>query len=364
MLVRTAKFLRAYLRDAPAPGVREEEVTIPVAGEPREATLLVPPGASPGPAWVVLQGLTVHGRGHPALRRFMHALAASGAVVLVPEIPAWSRLRLDVDEARRTLADSVLHLSGMERVRPGGVGAAGFSFGATQAVMAAANPALRGRLGAVLGFGGYCDLGRMLRCLFTGEHEWNGERFRVDPDPYGRWVVVGNYLTLVPGFEHMEALQAAAHTLAVESGRSLGWAWEPQFDPRKIELRQGLSPEEQRLWDVVAGPAGAPIDLDAARALADAFTAAALEKDPGLDPRPHLPELHGRVILSHGRQDRLIPFTETLRLTSMLPPRVRPSATITGLFAHSAAAGMRHPVAWARETTRFVGLLNRALYAV
>ena len=360
-MIRTARFLGTYLRDRTPPGVREEEVTITVGGEAREATLFSPPGEGPGPAWVVLQGLTVHGRAHPAMRRFMRALSATGAVVLAPEVPAWSRLELDVSAARETLAAAVLHLHAMPRVT--GVGAVGFSFGATQAVMAAADPRLRGRLDVVLGFGGYCDLGRMLRCLFTGEHEWEGVRYRLDPDPYGRWVVVGSFLTLIPGFEGMEAVQRAARTLAEETGRTLTWAWEPAVDARKAELRETLPPDQRRVWDVVAPLTGAPVDEAAAREMGDAFAAVAPEKDPGLDPRPRLPELSGRIILTHGRQDRLIPFTETLRLRSMMPPHVDASATITGLFAHSATA-MLHPVAWARETSRFVALLNRALNAV
>lgn len=361
--LRTARFLRTFLRDAPAPGTREEEVTVDVGGEAREATLLTPAGRGPWPGWVVLQGLTVHGRQHPSMRRFVHALAGSGAVVLVPEVPSWSRLEIDVTAARQTLSGGVVHLSARPEVA-GGVGVVGFSFGATQAVMAAADPALHGRLKAVLGFGGYGDLRRVLRFLFTGEHERGGERFHVDPDPYGRWIVVGNYLTWVPGYEHMEAVSRAARELAVHAGEFKAWAWDPVYDAKKAELRAGLAPDERRVWDLIAAPAAARIDVDAARALADAFADAALTKDPGLDPRPRLPALRGRVILTHGRQDRLIPFTETLRLMEMMPPHVDASATITGLFAHSAAGRMRHPVAWARETGRFVGLLNRALNAV
>ncbi len=252
-MLRTARFLRTWLKQE-NDGLVEEEVTIPVAGRPREATLLHPRGGGERPGWVVLQGLSVHGRQHPALKRFARSLAASGASVLLPEEPAWTSLRLDPDAARETLSDAVVHLSSLPGVRPGGVGAVGFSFGATQAVMAASDPRLEGKLRAVLAFGGYCDVGRMLRCVFTGEHEWNGVRHRLDPDPYGRWVVVGNYMTLVPGYEHMEALQAAAYELAVKAGTALAWAWEPQFDPLKLELRARLSPDEQRVWDVIAPP--------------------------------------------------------------------------------------------------------------
>ncbi|HEX5724768.1 MAG TPA: hypothetical protein VFX98_04840, partial [Longimicrobiaceae bacterium] len=303
-----------------------------MAGRDREATLYLPPTRRPAPGWVVLHGLTVPGRHHVKLVRFARSLAGSGAVVLVPDVPAWREVLLDVTAARETLADAVLHLAARPEVKPGGVGAVGFSFGATQVLMAAADPALRGALKAVLAFGGYCDLGRILRCMFTGEHEWAGRSYWVDPDPYGRWAVVGNYLTLVPGYGHLGAVQQAALELVQESGRMREWAWEPVYDPIKDKYRARLgTDEERRVWDVVAAPSHTPLpDLEMSRALADAFAAAALEKDPGLDPRPRLGGLHGRILLTHGREDRLIPFTESLRLLAHMPGQARASATITG----------------------------------
>jgi pimeloyl-ACP methyl ester carboxylesterase len=119
------------------------------------------------------------------------------------------------------------------------------------------------------------------------------------------------------------------------------------------------------VWDLLAPPTGTvPADLEAARRLADAMGAAMLERFPGLDPRPLLPALRGRIILSHGRADRLIPYTETLRLQTLLPPELNPSVTVTGLFAHSAHAGWMNPLARVRESAQFIRLLNDALGAV
>jgi hypothetical protein len=361
MRPRTARFLRAWVTGAR--GLRELETTVEVAGEEREATLYLPPGREPAPGWVVLHGLTVPGRQHGAMTRFVRSLAASGAVVLVPDVPSWRALRLDAEAARATVRAGVTRLESMPEVRAGGVGAVGFSFGATQVLMAAAEPAMYGHLNGVVAFGGYCDLARMLRCLFAGEHEWEGVRYTLDPDPYGRWIVVGNYLTSIPGCEEMHAVAHAALELALEAGRRGEWAWGPHYDAMKVELTRAFTDEERAVWEIIAPPAGVVPDRATARALAERFTAAALEQAPGLDPRPHLGALRARVVLSHGRQDRLVPFTETLRMMSMLPPEADPSVTITGLFAHSAGAWL-HPVHWLRETSAFVRLLDRALYAV
>ncbi|HEX8358556.1 MAG TPA: hypothetical protein VF613_00445 [Longimicrobium sp.] len=361
---RTARFLRAYLRGG-AGAFREEETTIDVGGEAREATLYLPDRPARAPGWVVLHGLTVPGRRHLVMSRFVRSLAASGAVVLVPDVPAWRELRLDIQAARETLAAGTLHLADHPRVQPGGVGTIGFSFGATQALMAAADPRLTQALRAVVGFGGYFSVQRMLRAVFTGEHEWKGVEYRMDPDPYGRWLLAGNYLTLVPGHEHMHAVQDAARALAIEAGVRGAFAWEAEYDAMKAEIRATLAPDERPVWDLLAPPSDQPLhDVEGARRLAAAFAEGALRHDARVDPLPYLASLHGKITLSHGRADRLIPFTESLRLASALPPHLDASCTITGLFAHSAGAGRLHPVAHARETLGFVRLMNRALYSL
>lgn len=362
--LRTARFLRTYLRDG-AGAFREEEMYVDVAGERREATLYLPDRPRPAPGWVVLHGLTVPGRRHKAMTRFVRSLAGSGAAVLVPDVPAWRELRLDLEAARQTIAAGAHVLAHRSEVRPGGVGAIGFSFGATQAIMAFADPDIRRDLKAVVSFGGYADVRRMVNSLFTGQHEWDGRTEHVDPDPYGRWIMAGNYLTRIPEFAGMHAVQRGAHALAMEAGRRGDWSWDPVYDPMKADIRRTLSPAEQKVWDVLA-PAtdAAPADPALVRHIADAFVTALLETDPGLDPRPRLADLRGRIVLSHGRADRLIPYTETLRLQSLMPPAVDTSVAITGLFAHSSHAGWMHPMDRVREAGVFIRLLNQALAAV
>jgi hypothetical protein len=361
--VRTARFLRAYMRGGAGP-FRAEEVRVEVAGEAREATLFLPHARRPVPGWIVLHGMTVPGRHHLAMGRFVRSLASTGAAVLVPDVPAWRELRTEEGAARDTLLAGARYLAARPEVRPG-YGAVGFSFGATQALIALADAEVREHVRALVGFGGYSDMGRVVRHLFTGAHEWAGAPHRIDPDPYGLWILAGNYLTRVPGFEDMGAVAEAALELALESGRRGTWAWEPEYDPLKEAVRARLLPPEREVWEVIAPPTGLlPVEVRAnAAELVDRFSAT-LARDAHLDPVPHLPSVDARIVLSHGRADRLIPFTETLRLRAQMPAHADCSAYVTGLFAHSAHAGWMHPVARAREAARFVRLLNDALGAI
>src|SRR5690625_5244933 len=110
-MMRSALFLREYLRPS-AGTLAIRDVPIRRAGEEHPATLYRPARArGPLPTWVVLHGLTYTGRTHSSLVRFARAVAASGAVVLVPDVPEWRSLQVapgatapTIDAAVDTLA--------------------------------------------------------------------------------------------------------------------------------------------------------------------------------------------------------------------------------------------------------------------
>jgi hypothetical protein len=360
-MIRTTRFIRQFLRPNGA-AVLAEEVSLHVRDNTVDATLYLPAGARAVRGWVALHGMTVPGRTHKSLVRFASALAASGAAVLVPDVPEWRTLRISVAAAADTIEGGAHYLAARPEVSAGSVGAVGFSFGATQALIAAADPRLRELVGTVVGFGGYCDLRRAIICMITGEHEWGGRRYALDPDPYGRWIVAANYLTQVPEYAGFQRVGQGLHALAEEAGRRGFLASAPEYDPSKASTRQTLSAEERPIWDFLAPPHGTPTpDVEQGRRLAHQLADAALATEPQLDPRPVLSRIRSRIVLAHGYEDQLIPFTESLRLRSQLPAEADPSVTITRLFAHSVGAAGMHPLFYAREAVRFFRLLHRAI---
>ncbi len=360
----TARFLRQFL--LPRPGaILEEETTYRRGDEMLPATLYRPRrrgrGGRPLPGWMTLHGLTYHGRAHPSLRRFARSLAASGAVVLVPDLPEWRALHVAPRRTVDTIRAAVLELDGRGLTEPGRIGVMGFSFGATQALIAATEPVLRDRIAGVAAWGGYADIRRVARFMFLGEHELDGTRHHVEPDPYGRWILAGNYLPLLPEHRDDVALPAALLALAREAGRLGIMAWDPQLDQRKAAARAGLTPEARELFDLLAVPAGATLSPDQrtrVATLVDRLADAALAAEPILDPGPWLSSVPVPVFLAHGRDDRLIPWTEMVRLRRALPPDRLTGGGITSLFSHS--FGQRHApsLRTAVEAVRFVRLLN------
>ena len=301
------------------------------------ATLILPNRRPrrPLPGWILLHGATVGGRDHPQLARFARSVANTGAAVIVPDVPEWSRLALAPDLTLPTVRAAIPRLLAVPGVADRPVGLVGFSFGGPHAVTAGADPSLAKQLAGVVSFGGYCDLARTLQFLFLGEHEWEGKRFQTSPDPYGRWIVGGNYLHRTPGFEDARDVADALLALASEAGARGLPSKDPDYDPLKRELAARIDPSRRALFETFAPPAGVPPDRAAAEELVRKMVPAIRRVDPLMDPEDRLRQVRLPVRLVHGLGDILIPYTETLRMARQLTASTDLRATVTPVFAHS-----------------------------
>ncbi len=358
----TLRFLREFLAPRQR-AVVEEETVYERGGQTLPATVYRPRAArTPLPGWMTLHGITYHGRHHESLRRLARALAASGTVVLVPDIPEWRALHVAPRTTVDTIRAAVLALDARGLTEPGRIGVLGFSFGATQALIAACDPALHGRIAGVAAWGGYADMLRVTRFMFLGDHELDGEAHHREPDPYGRWILAGNYLTLLPEHRGDAALADALLALARHAGRHGLRAWDPAMDGRAADLRGTLSTDQREVYGLLAAPAGTRLSAEERTrvgTLVDRMVAAALETEPLLDPGPWLPRVTVPVFLAHGRDDRLIPWTEMVRLRRALPPGRLAGGGITSLFSHSFGQRRFPSPRTVVEAVRFVGLLRQ-----
>jgi dienelactone hydrolase len=319
-----------------------------------------------------LHGITVPGRHHVALRRMGRALAAAGHVAVIPEVARWRDLEVTSREVSPAVGCAYRALQGWPQVDPDRIGLMGFSVAATWAVEHAAAEG-DGRFAAVVGMGGYGDLERMLRAMVVGEYEWEGVASRYTPDPYGRWIMGGTLLPVLDGdtygdHEARVAAGKALRSLAVTAGRHGAYAGEPVYDAAIADLRARLPVAVHPAWDLLAPPSARLVpDVQAGRMLADAMAAAALRGEPELDPRGRLDGLRTPAALLHGEADRLIPYSETLRLAQAVPREQMRSVTVTKLLGHTKraeAASIGNPRTLVREARSFTGFIRTILRTV
>lgn len=357
---RAARYVRTWLSDGADLTVLE--LDLDRDGRTVPGTLYRPRHVrAPLPSWVVLHGMTRPGRHHVQLVRFARALASTGAVVLVPEVPEWVALRLAPHLTVPTVRAALDGLADVDEAETGPSGLAGFSFGAPQAIAASGAPGVRGRCAGTVAFGGYAGLADTVRFQITGRHrDDEGRELRHRPDPYGRWIVAGNYLTAIPGLEGRVDLAEALLELAREAGDRGIPSWDPRLDAFKAGVRDGVAPDDRPLFDLLLRGAENGSDAARGRELADALADAAERTDPAIDAVARFDHVAGPVHILHGRNDHLIPYTEAERLAAALPDDVERRVTVTRLFGHSA----QDPFPWLsgpRESFRFFRALARML---
>jgi pimeloyl-ACP methyl ester carboxylesterase len=361
--LRTIRYIRGWQTGA---DISVQQVEIEREGTVVPATLLHPAGRDEAlPAWVVLGGVSRMGRFHPQLMRFAGALASTGAVVLVPEIPEWRSLKVSPRPALPTIRGCIDLLAKRKEARPGKVGLAGFSFGAPQVAIAAAEEDLADRIAGIVLFGGYCSLERTVICQHTGDHEWEGVRYELNPDPYGRWVMGSLHLTDVAGCEDAGDVCAALHRLAAAASDLRIPAWDPRHDTLIGELRLALPPKRRALFDLFATPTTQTRpERSECLAMARSLAEACRRVEPLLEPGPHLAGVTVPTRLFHGRGDRLMPFTESMRLSQRLPSVAMSGLTVTRLFGHSADQMPHSLLERVREKATFLAALRGVINTV
>lgn len=330
------------------------------------ASVIQPTGASPArplPVWIVLHGMTRPGRSHAQLQRFVRALASTRAVVIVPEIPEWVRLELSTVVTLPTVRGALDLARALPEADPERTGLVGFSFGAPQAILTAADPSVRDEIAGVAGFGGYCDLERTVRFQLTGVHEWKGQLWRIRPDPYGRWIVGANFLAEV--YRAADPVARALWTLAAEAGDRQVSARDPSLTVRAQQLRKDLTRELRTLFDRFVPPDGQEPEPEAVEDLVIGLSSVGRHSSSLLDPGKHMEDVNRTVHIMHGRGDQLIPYSEALRTERWLRRGARRDdaqvhCTVTELFSHSSGSGMPPIGTLVREGSAFC----RALAAI
>ncbi|HSH76333.1 MAG TPA: hypothetical protein VLA09_11665 [Longimicrobiales bacterium] len=360
---RSVRYSKAWL--AGPVRVEEQEIVLDRDGTSVPATLSRPLSRSdPLPAWVVLHGITRRGRSHEQLARFTRALVSTGAAVAVPEVPEWRNFALAPRLALPTLKAALRGLRSSGWARDAPVGVVGFSFGAPHAIAATAHPDVRDQVAGSLGFGGYCSLERTIRFLLTGEHEWEGRVQRLEPDPYGRWIVAANYLTAVPGLGDTGDVADALRSLAAEAGDLGIPSNDAHLDHLKTALAGRLEDAHREIFELFAPAAHAMPDPERAERMGTDLAAAARRTDPGIEPAAALGQVRLPVHVLHGRDDNLIPCSEGLRLKASLPDETWSRVTITGLFGHSGQSSFRNSLRRLGDVPAFLRALSSGLRMV
>ncbi|MCH6588132.1 MAG: alpha/beta hydrolase [Proteobacteria bacterium] len=277
------------------------------------------PGEAAKAALVLVPGAARAGRDDPRLVAFATTLARARFTVLVPDIENLRALYVGPEDVR-SIADALRHLAARGDVPdPASVGLVAISYAAGPAILAALEPDLRDRVRFVLSIGGYYDIEAMVTFFTTGRFRETPEqpwRFMA-PNAYGKWIFLRANARRLEDARDRWLLAAMAR-------RKLDDLEAPLDD-----LAARLGPQGRSIHDLLAND-----DPDAVPALIAALPQAVRADMAALDlSRAELSRLGARLILLHGRDDAIIPFTESLALAAAVPEE-RVSLHVVDNLAH------------------------------
>ena len=260
------------------------------------------PGDGALAAMVLVPGITPEGKDDPRLVAFAGTLARARFEVLVPDLPKLRQLKVSPEDAR-AIADASVYLDGRAQgARPLGLTAISYAVG--PAVIALFEPGAAERIDFVLAIGGYHDIEAVLTFFTTGYYREAGAAAwrRRTPNAYGKWVFVRSNADRVGDAADRALLAAMAK--------------------RKLDdLRADVSDLAGRL-----GPAGGAVHAVLANRDPERVPDLLARLPPGVTgdmaaldlKRRDLGALKVRFVLVHGRDDPIIPETESESLAAAL----------------------------------------------
>jgi pimeloyl-ACP methyl ester carboxylesterase len=263
---------------------------------------------------VLLHGIHRLGIEEPRLIGFSRALAASGIVVMTPEL----RDLADYRVTRRTVDQigiaAVVLSTHLKQAR---VGVMGLSFAGGLALLAACKPDYADKMGFVVAIGSHDDLGRVSRFFATNTIE--------KPDGTTAPIPAHEYGALVLAYSHLDGFFSTVDEPAARVALRL-WLWERGDEG--LKAAQQLSPEGQAEFDRLLH------HRDQIRQQLLQEIEAHKDEMAAVSPHGQLQNLKVPALLLHGAGDTVIPASETLWLQQDVPHDELKAVLVSSALIH------------------------------
>jgi len=281
--------------DSRAEHVRELQVHRRMGDRDLEALLYCPQESQPVSALILVAGLSELGCRHPRLVALSRLLAEKGLLVVTPDIREFREFKISQEPISQMLFwhGQIPTLEGSSKVKT--IGFAGISFSGTLAMMAAAKPEIRDKVGFLVAIGPYFNLLRCTRGWFapgpiTVAGNYYPTRF------YARWIVMLAALDMVQSQSDRRFRDGALRSLLLQKG----------LPP----MPEDLTAEGAR-WYALATMKENESDPQLSQRIENHLVAHLYRQ---LDPENAVKALRCPAFFIHGAYDDLIPAEESMEL--------------------------------------------------
>jgi fermentation-respiration switch protein FrsA (DUF1100 family) len=288
-----------------------------IEGRSGSADLYLPGEGTPAAAIVLVPGAVAEGKDDERLVKFAEGLARLRFAVLTPELGDYRELAIRTRQVTE-VADAFRYLVQQDLAPGERTGIAAFSFGAGPAILAALEGDLRNRVRFIFAVGGYHDLRRTIRYFTTGYFDADGRRRYLEPSDYARAVFAYTSLAHLSDLDDRATLRSMVEAKMKSASADVSG------------LASRLAPEGQSVYRLLTNT-----DPDVVSELIDSLpqeTRTLIDELTLADKE--LRGLPARLILVHGKNDPLVPYSETVALSQAVAPSEPRVFLIERLLAH------------------------------
>ncbi len=248
---------------------------------------------------VLIPGVAAQGKEDLRLVAFATTLARSRFMVLVPEISNLRELKIRAED-NRTIIDAFTYLISRPDIPvQGQAGIGAFSYAVGPAVLAALDPDVREKIDFILSVGGYYDVEQVITFFTTGYFKNDNGWQYIKPNEYGKWVFVLSNIERLSRQTDKEIFYAIAQRKMDDPNASI----EDLTNNLSVEANSILALlKNQNYSETLTLITGIP---NAIRADLNALNLS----------NKNLSQLNAKLILLHGVDDDIIPYTESILLS-------------------------------------------------
>lgn len=282
------------------------------------------PADAPQAGILLVPGVAEAGKEDPRLVAFARSLARARFVVLVPDLESIRLLEVRAENADEIAAAFRWFRLRRDLVPSERFGMMAFSYAVGPTLIAAMQPELADGVDYVVGVGGYFDL-RAVMTYFTTGWFHDGENWRQgEPNRYGKWVFIeGNAHRLDAPGDRMRLLTMAERR-KLDLSAPIG------------DLAEGLTAQGEALYRFIVNE-----DRERANALIDGLPDFLAREIAALNlADKNLQELRAHLILVHGLDDPIIPYTESRNLKQVLASQQVDLFLVRGLMHVDVTPGL------------------------
>jgi len=283
----------------PAPA--RTTITYDIAGRAYVADLYHPQQPI-GAGLVLVPGFTPHGKDDARLVDLALSLSRARFLVLVPDLAGPREMRVRLEDSRG-IADAAIHLAQMDLLQgQKGVGVVAISYAAGLAILATMESGAPAPIRFIVSIGRYYDTTTLATFVTTGRFRpAPGGRWQSrNPHPAAKWFFLAGNIGLLDDAGDRNTLLAIAERRMDKPDAPVG------------DLAARLGPEGRTLLDLLENS-----DPDRVESLLRRLPASVQTHLQQLSLKNHdLSHLAGRLLLVHGREDSMIPYTESQALAS------------------------------------------------